>query len=107
MASKRDSEDRDEAEELDFVWYPPKAVANLKKHGVSFEEAKTIFGDKKHIVVPDREHSYYEERSLAIGRSVEGRVLIMCFTARESRIRIIIARLVGPWERREYEIANE
>ncbi|HWG18906.1 MAG TPA: BrnT family toxin [Terracidiphilus sp.] len=107
MASEQDAPDRDEVSELDFQWHPAKAAANLKKHGVSFKEALTVFGDKKHIVVPDREHSWDEERSLAIGMSNEGRMLTMCFTERGDRLRIISARVAERWERREYEIANE
>jgi uncharacterized protein len=107
MGSRQDEGDRVEARELDFEWHPPKARANLKKHNVSFEEARTIFGDKKHIVVSDLEHSFDEARCLAIGRSDQGRLLTMCFTARQNRIRIISARLAERWERREYEIANE
>ena len=107
MSSKRGPEDRAEIEEIPSNGTPLKAAANLKKHKVSFEEATTIFGDKKHIVIADREHSSDEERSLAIGQSSEGRLLIMCFVDRGDRIRIISARLVERWERREYESANE
>jgi uncharacterized protein len=92
---------------LEFEWHPLKAAANLKKHAVTFEEARTIFGDRRVLVVPDREHSYDEERSLAIGRSQDGRLLTMSFTDRGGRIRIISARVTESWERREYERANE
>jgi uncharacterized protein len=107
MDSDLDDRDDEDLDELEFEWYPIKAVANLKKHKVSFEEARTIFGDRKHLVVPDREHSEFEERSLAIGRSDQGRLLIMCFTERRNRLRIISARLAERWERRVYEIGNE
>jgi uncharacterized protein len=103
----RDVSDKSSLEGLDFEWYPPKAAANLKKHKVTFDEAKTIFGDKKHIVFPDREHSYEEERYLAIGSSDQGRLIVLCFTERGPRLRLVSARLAEPWERREYEIANE
>jgi uncharacterized DUF497 family protein len=93
--------------DLDFEWHPLKAAANLKKHKVSFDEAKTIFGDKKHVVVPDRVHSYEEERYLAIGLSDRGRFVTLCFTERGAKLRLISARLAESWERREYEIANE
>jgi len=102
-----DVEGRGHFEGIDFEWYPPKAVANLKKHKVSFEEAMTIFGDEKVLFVPDREHSQDEERNLAIGRSSHGQLLTMCFTEREERLRIISARHAERWERREYEIAND
>lgn len=104
-----DKVDRNEEifEGVNFEWYPPKAAANLKKHKVSFDEAKTIFGDKKHVVFPDREHSYEEERFLAIGYSNQGRLIVLCFTERGPKLRLISARQAEPWERREYEIANE
>jgi uncharacterized DUF497 family protein len=102
-----DDRDDEDLDELEFEWYPIKAAANLKKHKISFEEARTILGDRKHLVIPDREHSEYEERSLAVGRSDQGRLLIMCFTERGNRLRIISARLAERWERRVYEIGNE
>lgn len=93
--------------DLEFEWNPLKAAANLKKHGVSFDEARTIFGDEKLLVAPDREHSDDEARSLAVGLSQAGRFLTVCFTDREGRVRIISARAAERWERREYERANE
>ena len=99
-------EDRDNIDDIKFEWHTPKASANLKKHKVSFDEAKTVFGDKRHLVVPDRAHSYEEERGLAIGFSERRRLLTMCFTERKGRIRIISARLAEPWERRIYEISG-
>jgi len=104
-----DQGDRDESglRELDFDWHPPKSADNQKKHGVSFDEAKTIFGDQKDIVFPDRNHSDEEERYLAIGRSAQGRLILLCFTERGPKLRLISARLAESWERREYEIANE
>jgi len=107
MDSKKGANDRDDIKELDFEWHPFKAAANLKKHRISFDEAKTLFGDKKHKVIPDREHSYDEERFLAVGLSDKGRLLTLCFTERGTRLRLISARLAEPWERREYEVANE
>lgn len=88
---------------LEFEWHPVKAEANRKKHKVSFDEAKTIFGDEKHLEVPDYEHSFGEFRHLAIGRSQQGRVLTVVFTERGIRLRLISARIAEPWERREYE----
>lgn len=92
---------------LEFQWHPVKAESNLKKHGVSFDEAKTIFGDERHLEVPDREHSYDEMRYLAIGQSIEGRLLTLVFTERGDKLRLISARVAEPWERREYENADE
>lgn len=93
--------------DLAFEWHIGKAAANLKKHGVSFEEASTIFGDENQLVIPDREHSFEELRYLIIGRSGRDRLLTVCFTERGSRLRIISARIAEPWERSEYETANE
>ncbi|HWE87469.1 MAG TPA: BrnT family toxin [Terracidiphilus sp.] len=99
--------DRVSIDGLDFEWHPDKANSNLKKHGVSFEEAKTILGDPRALIVPDQEHSEAEFRFLSIGRSDSGRLITMCFTERENRIRIISARLSERWEGREYETGNE
>jgi len=107
MDSDRDDRNGDSLEGIEFEWYPLKAAANLKKHKVSFDEARTVFGDENALVVPDRVYSDDEERSLIIGRSEQERLLIVCFTERSNRLRIISARPVEPWERREYENANQ
>jgi uncharacterized protein len=100
-------EEQDDIRGIEFEWYPGKAEMNLRKHGVSFEEASTIFGDRRLLTVPDVEHSYDEERYLAIGMSEQGRLITLIFTNRDDRIRIISARLSESWERREYETTNE
>jgi uncharacterized protein len=92
---------------LEFEWHTVKAASNLKKHGVSFDEAKTVFRDEKHLEVPDHGHSHDEMRYLAIGRSIEGRLLTLVFTERGGKLRLISARVAEPWERREYENADE
>jgi uncharacterized DUF497 family protein len=107
MDSDQDERDEGDLADLEFEWHPRKAAANLKKHKVSFDEAKTIFGDKKNLVVPDRVHSDEEERYLALGRSDQGRLITLSFTERGSKLRLISARLMEPWERREYENAND
>jgi uncharacterized protein len=107
MGQGQDSTDGDETGKLEFEWHPPKAAANLKKHKVSFDEAKTVFGDKRHLEVTDREHSFDEMRHLAIGRSEKGRILTLAFTERAAKIRLISARVAEPWERREYENRDE
>ncbi len=107
MDSKQDGNDRDDIKGLDFEWHPVKAAANQRKHGISFDEAKTIFGDKKNLVVPDREHSDDELRYLAIGRSDQGRLFSLIFTERGQKLRLISARIAERWERREYGIADE
>src|SRR6185437_986523 len=100
-------EERDDIHAIEFEWYPSKAERNIRKHGVSFEEASTIFGDRRLLTVPDVEHSDDEERYLAIGKSEQGRLITLIFTDRSERIRMISARLSEPWERREYEAINE
>ena len=107
MSPGHDSTDGDKIKGLEFEWHPLKAVANLKKHKVSFDEAKTVFGDKNYLEVTDREHSFYEMRYLAIGRSEKGRILTLVFTERGGKIRLIGARLAEPWEKREYENRGE
>jgi len=107
MVSEQDASNRDDTAQLEFEWHPLKAAANLRKHKVSFDEAKSVFGDKKHLEVPDREHSFEEERHLAIGRSKQGRLLTLVFTERGTKLRLISARTAEPWERREYENADE
>jgi hypothetical protein len=107
MGRGKDADEQGNFEGLDFIWDPAKAATNLKKHKVSFEEAMTVFGDPKHIVFPDRVHSYEEERFLAIGNSSQGRLIVLCFTERAPQLRLISARLAESWERREYELAHE
>lgn len=107
MDSRQDESDGDEISQLEFEWHPLKAARNLKKHQVSFDEAKTVIADPKHLEVRDREHSDDEPRFLAIGRSEQGRVLTLIFTERGRRLRLISARLAEPWERREYEAGSE
>lgn len=87
---------------LDFEWDPEKAEANRKKHGVSFEEASTVFHDPLHVVVADPRHSAHEERSVLFGRSAAGRVLAVMHTERAERVRLISARLATSKERRQY-----
>jgi uncharacterized DUF497 family protein len=107
MGSDREATKEGEIQRLEFEWHPVKAAGNLKKHKVSFDEAKTIFGDKKHLEVPDHEHSLGEFRYLAIGRSERGRLLTAVFTERGNKLRLISARIAERWERREYENTDE
>lgn len=71
-----------------FEWDPEKAKINLKKHGVGFEEASTIFEDPQFISFLDEEHSVKEERYITIGLSIKRRLLMAAHTEREDRIRI-------------------
>lgn len=85
---------------LAFEWDPDKAARNAAKHGVEFAEASTVFLDP---AVRDRvEWRYGEERWVVMGRSVRGRILVVCFTEREERVRIISARPATRRERREH-----
>jgi uncharacterized DUF497 family protein len=86
-----------------FEWGPQKAVANLKKHGVSFEEAITVFGDPLSMNMPDPDHSEGEQRYLLLGTSVQFRRLVVSYTERHPRTRIISARPATRHERRQYE----
>jgi len=86
-----------------FEWDAQKAAANQAKHGVSFEEAATVFGDPSGVDAPDLAHSIFEARRLRYGTSTNGRILTVAYTPRRSSdgketIRIISAR---PASRRE------
>lgn len=107
MESEQDPTGKNAIQGIEFEWHPAKAAENLKKHKVAFDEAKTIFGDPSHVEAPDREHSEGEIRYLAIGRSDRRRILTVVFTERGLKLRLISARIAEPWERREYENANE
>ncbi|CAN5331293.1 BrnT family toxin [soil metagenome] len=88
---------------MEFEWDPAKAASNRKKHGVSFEEAETVFGDPLALIFDDETHSYYEKRHGIVGRSFQDRLLIVSFTERENDIiRIISARVTTANERRPY-----
>ena len=88
---------------LRFVWDREKAAANLRKHGVDFEEAATAFGDPLSITIPDPDHSVGEERWLLVGHSGAGRLLVVAHTERGDEIRLINARLATRRERDTYE----
>jgi uncharacterized DUF497 family protein len=86
-----------------FEWDQSKAAR--KKHGVSFHEAGTVFGDPAAGTIQDRERSERETRYVTIGRSSRGRILAVVHTDRMGRIRIISARRVTRQERQRYEEA--
>ncbi len=92
---------------LTFEWDEVKENANLRKHGVSFEEAKTVFADPLSITKRDPLHSEGEERYVDIGRSVEGRLLVVVYTERRSTIRLISCRTATQAERRSYEETSQ
>ena len=92
---------------MQFEWDQNKAESNLRKHGVSFEEAETVFGDVFARIFDDEEHSFDEKRNGIVGHSVKNRLLIVSFAERENDIiRVISARKTTPKERRKYENAN-
>ena len=88
---------------MNFEWDSRKAARNIRKHGVSFHEAATVFGDPLSITYPDPDHSSSEERYLTVGLSRAGRVLVVAHTDRGGRIRVISARKTTPRERKHYE----
>jgi uncharacterized DUF497 family protein len=91
---------------LIFEWDFEKAQANLRKHRVSFEEASTVFGDPLSITIRDPDHSIREARFLDIGHSRRVRLLVVSYTERGRRIRIISARPATRREERDYEEAS-
>lgn len=88
---------------MEFEWNPEKGRTNEAKHGVSFPEATEVFADDYSSTVDDPDHSYEEGRFVMFGKSSRGRYLVVSFTERDGRIRIISARLMTPRERRAYE----
>ena len=91
---------------LIFEWEPQKAKSNLKKHGVSFEEASTAFQDTLSLAIDDPLHSIDEERVVLIGMSNKNRLLVVVHAERGDNIRIISARKATKEERKNYE-SNE
>ena len=88
---------------MDFEWDSEKAKENEAKHGVTFLEASEVFGDDYSSKVPDPDHSENEDRYLIFGVSRNGKYLVVSYTEREERIRLISARIMTPRERRAYE----
>lgn len=82
--------------ELRFEWHQEKASENLRKHGISFEEAKTVFNDPFSITIADPEHSLDEDRYIDIGLSARGQILVVVYTERAGSIRIISWRIGRP-----------
>ncbi|NUM54371.1 MAG: BrnT family toxin [Candidatus Hydrogenedentes bacterium] len=89
--------------ELVFEWDEVKARSNVLKHGVGFDEAKSVFNDKFALTIPDFGHSSGEERWLDIGISDRERLLVVWYTERQDHIRIIGCRMATNAERRYYE----
>jgi uncharacterized DUF497 family protein len=90
--------------ELRFEWDPKKDAANQRKHGVSFDEATTVFSDERALLLDDPDHSEEEERLVLLGLSANLRTLVVCHCYREAEsvIRLISARKASRKERSEY-----
>jgi len=86
-----------------FEWDPAKAAENVRKHGVSFDEATEAFGDALSLNMPDPRHVRREERFLVLGLSRSGRLLVVSYAERGARTRLISARLASRSERQRYE----
>lgn len=86
-----------------FEWDAEKAKSNAQKHGVTFDEAATVFGDPLSLLMPDPDHSSSEERYLVLGMSRRRRLLVVAFAERPPYTRLISARQATRRERRRYE----
>jgi uncharacterized protein len=88
-----------------FEWDDRKAARNIREHGVSFDEAETVFDDEHALLIDDPDHSGEEERYVLLGLSFRGSILVVCHCYRRGEaIRIFSARKANPSERRRYEI---
>jgi len=92
---------------LTFEWDEGKSKENLRKHGVAFEEAKTVFNDPFTITITDPDHSNEEERYLDIGFSSKEKLLVVWYSERGENMRIIGCRRATPSERKIYEEKEE
>jgi uncharacterized DUF497 family protein len=88
---------------LTFEWDPDKAGENERKHGVSFAEAATVFGDPLSATVADPDHSVGEVRCLTLGMSHQQRLLVVAHADRDDAVRLISARAATRAERKTYE----
>jgi uncharacterized protein len=88
---------------LRFEWDPKKARSNLSRHGVSLEEALTVFANPMARIFDDEDHSIEEQREIIIGHSAKERLLIVCFTSQDESVRIFSARKATSAERKDYE----
>lgn len=88
---------------LFFEWDDTKSAENLRKHGVSFEEAATTFADPMSLTIDDPVHSENEDRFIIMATSLRGRLLITVFTERGDQIRLISSRRASSPEQQQYE----
>lgn len=86
-----------------FDWDENKAKSNLDKHGISFDEAKSVFEDPLFLIFADIDHSINERRFIIMGESTQDRLLVVAYTERGDATRLISARLATPKERKAYE----
>ncbi|HEV2495252.1 MAG TPA: BrnT family toxin [Terriglobia bacterium] len=86
-----------------FEWDSKKAESNQRKHGVTFDEASTVFGDPLALLMRDSDHSLNEERYLVLGMSNQRRLVVVAFAERPPRTRLISARRATAAERKRYE----
>lgn len=100
--SARRSVPKEMAMDLVFEWDEDNARSNEAKHGVAFHEGKTVFNDPFAVTIPDPDHSEYEDRWIDIGFSSKGRLVVVGYSERNDRIRIIGCRMATPGEQRRY-----
>jgi uncharacterized protein len=86
-----------------FEWDENKEKSNFRKHKVTFAEGESVFYDSNSLTIPDPDHSIEENRFIDIGTSDKNRLLVVSYTEREDRIRIISVRKANPTERKMYE----
>jgi uncharacterized DUF497 family protein len=89
--------------EIEFEWDARKAATNLRKHAVAFEEAMSVFADPLAHIFDDPDHSHNERREIIIGYSNRPRLLVVGFTERAGRVRLIHARRATPAELKRHE----
>jgi hypothetical protein len=92
---------------VEFEWDPKKAEHNVKKHGITFEEASTVFGDALAATIPNPLHSADENRFVSIGHSSGNHLVVVAHVDRGEQVRIISARLATRRERKKYESKEE
>ena len=88
---------------MQFTWDPAKDQQNRASHGVSFQEACTVFGDPLAGTIPDPDHSVGEIRFVTMGHSTAGRLLVVCHNEQEDTIRLVSARQATSHERKDHE----
>jgi len=88
---------------MNFEWDSEKAAQNFERHGISFEEAATAFGDPLSITIGDPDHSEAEDRYVLLGMTFRGRLVVVVHTDRGDSVRLISARLPTRRERQSYE----